>query len=243
MKNEKIKAKAIIFDLGNTLALYHGNQSKDLFHGHSCSHQKYCLNMFNWKNMIFGHKNSIKRSTRRFENRLLNWIETPLKEIISEFVYSNFGEQLALDKITTLIESYFSTTEPNWQPAPQLKQILEHLKAKNIKMGILSNACSDQNVQNIVDNLNIRQYFEYVHSSCALRLRKPHQDTFHKAISDWDIPKNEIWMVGDTLSQDIIGASSAGLSTIWITHGEQLKNPAATPTITLNNLHELISII
>ena len=242
MKNEKIKAKAIIFDLGNTLALYHGNQSKDLFHGHHAVIKK-LSEYVQLEKYDFWTQKFHQEINYRFENRLLNWIETPLKEIISEFVYSNFGEQLALDKITTLIESYFSTTEPNWQPAPQLKQILEHLKAKNIKMGILSNACSDQNVQNIVDNLNIRQYFEYVHSSCALRLRKPHQDTFHKAISDWEIPKNEIWMVGDTLSQDIIGASSAGLSTIWVTHGQQLKNPAATPTITLNNLHELISII
>ena len=242
MKSEKIEVKAIIFDLGNTLALYQGNQSSDLFDGHRA-----VINTLSKMIKIEDHQYWTQKFhneiNQRFENRLINWIETPLGEIIFEFVQSHFDKNLSDEMIVELITSYFSTTEPNWQPAPKLIETLQHLQSKNIKMGILSNACSDKNVQNMVDDLNIRNYFEYVFSSCALKLRKPHQDTFTNAISQWHYPKNEIWMVGDTLSQDVVGASSAGLSTIWISHGEVNTTPSIVPTITLNNLDELISII
>ena len=240
--NVKINVKAIIFDLGNTLALYHGDQTKDLFDGHKAIIDK-LTEYIQISDINYWVQKFHQEIDQRFTKRLITWVETPLDEIIFEFVQTNFKVDLSYKNLTELVESYFSTTEPNWKPAPQLIQTLQYLKSKNIKMGILSNACSDQNVQNMVDNLNIRNYFEYVYSSCSIRQRKPHQNTFEQAILNWNIPKNEIWMIGDTLSQDIEGASSFGLSTIWISHGEKGTNQLATPTLTLNHLHELISII
>ena len=235
-----MKYKAILFDLGNTLAIYKGNQSDDLYQGH--------LAFINQLSTLIKIDNIDKWGAHfhhyianRFADRLETFVETPISEIIFEYVKENFNQELPDNAINELIKVYFSTTEPNWNPANNLREVLQEIKNNNVKMGILSNACSNQNVQNIVDDLEIRSFFDFVISSCYLRARKPGISAFVQSINNWDFDTNEILMVGDTMSQDIIGANALGMPSAWISYGRDEIDPDFSPTIVIKQLSDLIS--
>lgn len=237
-----MKIKAIVFDLGNTLAIYQGNQSKDLYHGHQAFIEQLAT-FVNIDSISFWTQKFHQNIQARFTNRLITNIETPLPEIIQDFVKTNFKTELHSYQIKQLETAYFSTTEPNWQPAEQLEEVLQGLKSQQYKIGILSNACSDQNVQNMVDALGVRSLFDFVFSSSALRIRKPAPQAYQKAINHWQLPSDEILMVGDTLLQDIAGAIQAKMPSVWLSYGAQPSTQDIHPTHTLTQLNQLPTIL
>lgn len=234
--------KAVLFDLGNTLAVYTGNQTDDLFAGHQAFIKQLSVialisNMGVWEEKFHRFING------KFQERNITFVETPLYELILEFISIHFSLKTNKKQIDQLISSYFSATEPNWIKTKNLYSILNQIRSKDIRMGILSNACSDQNVQNIVDNLQIRSYFDFVISSCSLRVRKPANAAFLKSINNWKFDPSEILMVGDMLSQDIQGATQMDMPSAWISYGQKNQDNKIKPTIIINQLSELVSYL
>ena len=88
--------------------------------------------------------------------------------------------------------------------------MLDALKSRGYRIGVISNNASLYNVFNVLDGYGIRDYMEDVTVSSITGYRKPHPEIFRISMRQMRCkPENCVYM-GDTVSRDIIGAKRAG---------------------------------
>jgi putative hydrolase of the HAD superfamily len=123
--------------------------------------------------------------------------------------------------LTRAVETYFAHNETFWLAYPDALDTLRVLKARGVRLGLISNADDDGVVHRAVKRLGMAAYLDPVHSSSAEpRWRKPDPRIFHLVSAAWQIPPNEIAMVGDSPRYDILGAHRAGMRGILIDRGD-----------------------
>lgn len=115
------------------------------------------------------------------------------------------------------LDAMYAVTQAHWQPEPDAIPTLQVLKEQGYRIGLISNAADDRDVQTLIDKAGIRPYLEGVLTSAAEGIRKPNPRLFTRLLKEWGIPPQRAAMVGDTLGADILGARNAGMFSIWIT--------------------------
>jgi HAD superfamily hydrolase (TIGR01662 family) len=113
------------------------------------------------------------------------------------------------------LAAYYAYSESLWQMVPGLHVALRQLAASGPRLGLISNAADEGNVQRLIDRAGLRAYFDPIIISAAVGLRKPNPAIFERVLRAWDLPPAECVMVGDTLGADILGAQLAGLHNVW----------------------------
>jgi len=93
---------------------------------------------------------------------------------------------------------------------PQTRQILQTIKDKNLKIGLISNLATPY--KKAVDNLQLNNFFDTITFSCDCGLRKPNPKIFEQTAQKLNISPNKIIMVGDKLKNDVQGAKNANFS-------------------------------
>jgi FMN phosphatase YigB (HAD superfamily) len=138
----------------------------------------------------------------------------------------------------------YAVSQSHWLPEEEAVSTLESIQSRGIRMGLISNAGDDTDVQVLVDKARLRPFFEIVLSSAACGIRKPNPQIFHLALEQMNASPQEAYMVGDTLRADVLGASNANIFSIWITR--RADNPAnrshtdnIVPDATIEGLAEL----
>jgi len=151
-----------------------------------------------------------------------------LREILGEYGYPDLPE----DILTKSLGGYYAVSQDNWQPEADALPTLEALRKRDYRLGLISNAADDGDVQTLVDKAGIRPYFDQILTSAAMGIRKPDPRIFQPLIKGWGFAPERIVMVGDTLGADILGAQNAGLHGIWIKRrGDTPANRAHADTI------------
>jgi len=147
--------------------------------------------------------------------------QTHFKEITTEYVLSETFKALGMDlqrvNVPQALAAFFAPSEALWTPMPHLHETLTALRDMNLALAIVSNAADNANVQRLIDNHNLRPYFDPIVVSAAIGVRKPNPRIFQPVLQAWDLPPSQIVMVGDTLGADILGAQNVGLKSIWVT--------------------------
>ena len=115
------------------------------------------------------------------------------------------------------VNAMYGASQANWQVEHDSAAALESLRAMGCRMGIFSNAGDDNDVQTLVTNAGLQEYFDFVLSSARVGIRKPDRRAFDMSLAHWGAQPNQALMVGDTLHQDILGANNTGLHSVWIT--------------------------
>ena len=96
---------------------------------------------------------------------------------------------------------------------PETGSVLELLGRAGWRQAILSNHVPE--LADIVKALGIATQFEAVLSSGNLGYEKPHPAIYRAAL-DRLKPLARVWMVGDNLVADALGARNAGISSILV---------------------------
>ncbi|MCU0852828.1 MAG: HAD-IA family hydrolase [Thermoplasmata archaeon] len=102
----------------------------------------------------------------------------------------------------------------NWAPYPETISVLDLLKRRDLKLGVISNATSL--LTNVFDNLGMSKYFDTVVISDEVGVRKPSPDIFKIALRRADVTASRSLYVGDMLEVDIVGAKKAGMNAVLI---------------------------
>lgn len=151
-----------------------------------------------------------------FKQREKDLLETTytyvLRELLKEKGYDDVSDEIirgALDKL-------FAVTQSNWELEQDAIPTLKKLEGNGYRLGIISNAGDDQDVQQLAQRFGIGHFFDFILTSAACSYRKPHSRIFEMALSKWYLLPNEAAMVGDNLNADIYGAQNAGLYGIWL---------------------------
>ena len=183
-----------------------------------------------------------KRLDKYFRKREKDLLETTysfvLRDVLEEKGYSDVSDAI----IRGALDRLFAITQTNWALEGDTLQTLKKLETDGYRMGLISNAGDDQDVQQLARRFGIAQYFDFILTSAACSYRKPHRRIFELALSNWYFLPSEAVMVGDNLDADVRGAQSVGLYAIWISRragpktGEQL---AIQPEASISTLYEL----
>lgn len=146
------------------------------------------------------------------------------------------------------LKSLYLVTQSHWHVEADAAPMLEALRSGGARLGIVSNASDDHDVQTLVDNAGLRGYFDFIISSAAVGVRKPHPKIFELALSQWGARPEQAVMVGDTVSADVAGANRSGIASVWITRrNDTPENRAAAretpPDATITALSELPGLL
>lgn len=119
-------------------------------------------------------------------------------------------------------------------------QILEVLKAK-YPMVLVSNFYG--NVQAVLEDFGLLRFFDKIIESAVVGVRKPDPAIFGLGVQELGLPGENIVVIGDSHSKDIVPAMKNGCQTIW------LKGPGwgddeegATADVVITDFMELKSI-
>ena len=90
---------------------------------------------------------------------------------------------------------------------------LEALRSLGWEQAILSNHIPE--LPDIVEALGLTTYVQAVLSSALMGYEKPHPQAFLQALAVFDYPQT-IWMIGDNIEADILGAQAVGIPAILV---------------------------
>lgn len=93
------------------------------------------------------------------------------------------------------------------------KEVLESLSAR-YPMVLVSNFYG--NIQTVLKDAGIDQYFSKVIESAVVGVRKPNPAIFALGVCALDLPASQVLVVGDSYDKDIAPAHALGCHTLWI---------------------------
>jgi len=238
----------LLFDLGSTLIYFSGDWPQVMADSlRACTHTLrelgYALDEQAFPLAYYALIQEYQR--RRGEP----FIEFTAGHVLREALAAHSQPEPAEEHITAALKAFYAVSQHHWLVEEDAHPTLQSLRAAGCRLGIVSNASDDADVQTLVDNAAIRPYFDFVLTSALAGVRKPHPEIFRQALAHWpDVRPEQVLMVGDLRSADVAGANGLGFSSAWITRRatpEDLPtaDPRYQPTFTIATLSELLSIV
>jgi putative hydrolase of the HAD superfamily len=222
--------EVILFDLGDTLIYFNGDWPEVMSRADQAM-----LQSLQASGLPLGQEFLEvyrRRMEAYFRERDTEFIEYTayrvLHNLLVEWGFSNTDERILRQALVNL----FTVTQAHWLPEVDAKPTLQTLRMLGYRLGLISNASDDTDVQSLVDKAGLRLYFEVIVTSAALGIRKPNPKIFQTALDQLGASPFRTAMVGDTLGADVLGARNAGLYSIWITRrADNAANRAHADTI------------
>lgn len=119
--------------------------------------------------------------------------------------------------------------------------VLDKLKG-NYKLLLLTNGSPDLQNTKLTITPEIAPYFDHIIISGAFGRGKPDPAIFEHALNQMGIEKDEAVMVGDNLMTDILGASRAGMKSVWINRHDK-ERTEVVPDFEIKRLDELFGVL
>lgn len=125
-------------------------------------------------------------------------------------------------------EYYYNHIRDYAEPIPETLEILQKLKARGLKMAIVTNITPEllEHQHKKVDTLGIAQLFDAIVYSAELGVHKPDRRIFDHAASLLGVPNEQCLFVGDDPDSDVTGALQAGMEAVWLDYWNS-DNPFA----------------
>jgi putative hydrolase of the HAD superfamily len=237
--------RAVIFDLGGTLMYERAGwevvvpQADEALTNYLCE-QGMELNLSSFP------REFRKRLAQYFRKREKDLLETTYSFVLRDVLSAKGYEDIPDTIVRNALDCLFSVTQTNWLLEEDTLPTLQKLEEDGYRLGMVSNAGDDQDVQQLAQRFGISRYFDFILTSAACSYRKPHPRIFELALSNWYFLPSEAVMVGDNPIADIRGAQGAGLYAIWISRraGYQNGDPVpAQPDASLSTLSELPALL
>ena len=187
-----------------------------------------------------------RRLDEYFKQRKKDMLETTYSFVLRDILTDKGYQDVSEDLLRNALDRLFAITQTNWLLEEDALPALQKLEEDGYRMGLISNAGDDRDVQQLVQKFGISRYFDFVLTSAACSYRKPHPRIFELALSKWYFQSSEAVMVGDDLDADIRGAQGAGLYGIWLSRraGSIPDNQDKDqPDASLSSLSELPALL
>jgi HAD superfamily hydrolase (TIGR01549 family) len=130
---------------------------------------------------------------------------------------NNLGYKTTPDdpRAKTAVNVFFEDYLNSLKLRPYAKNTLKKLST-NYKLGLVSNFTYAPVIYHGLRRLNINQFFNAVLVSDEVGWRKPHPKIFNQALKRLKVSAHETIYVGDSPLEDIKGAKSIGMKTIFV---------------------------
>jgi putative hydrolase of the HAD superfamily len=241
------RLEAILFDLGNTLIAFDGDLSSVLEEAVQALVQALAASGFPLDASRFGQDFRFELEAY-YREREIEFLEHTtlyvLRRTLERWEIADVPEMALRQALAAM----YAVTQSHWQVEDDAHAVLTALQQAGFRLGLISNAGDDQDVQTLVDQAGLRRFFEVIVSSAALGIRKPNPRIFQIVLDRMGIPPDRAAMVGDTLGADVLGAQHAGLLSIWLTRRantpqNQAHRDTIQPDIVIDRLADLPGVL
>ena len=125
------------------------------------------------------------------------------------------------------------------EEVPGARELLKYLHSKNYRVYAVSNAMQTQQETRLKKS-GLSRYFDGVFTSELLGASKP-SGAFFGAFFEHvpDISKDEVILIGDSLSADISGGKRYGLTTCWFNHAGKNSSGGSFSDFVVHSLNDV----
>jgi putative hydrolase of the HAD superfamily len=143
--------------------------------------------------------------------------------VLGQLVFHQLGVE---GDTEPLLEEFFARFwhPDQWQLFPDVPDALAALRARGLRVGVLSNAPSD--MPRLLERLGVLGELDYVVVSACEGTRKPDRRIFARTLERAGVHPSEHVHVGDMFIEDILGGERAGVHTFLIERGRQALFPS-----------------
>lgn len=223
------KYKILLFDLDNTLLSF--SQAEIV-----AFKETFKENSLPYSNDLFSRYQKINEVLwRRLEKGEidLNYLGPyRFKKIFEEY-------QIVADP-AKVNQSFFHHLTYQHQTLPQMEEVLEHFKEKRIfivtngEPSIQRQRYQDSGLHNLCEGMFISE---------ELGFKKPQREFFEKANETIKGNKEEMLLIGDSLSSDILGGINYGIDTCWLVDKVKINKTKIIPTYRIEKLTDLYALL
>jgi len=114
--------------------------------------------------------------------------------------------------------------ETNWTRFPEVVEVLQGLRARGLRLGVLSNAPS--NLPTFLEDLGVAPLLDFSVVSALEGVKKPDRRIFEVALSRAGVAPAEALHVGDMYLEDILGGRALGINTLLMERGAHALFPS-----------------
>ncbi len=149
-------------------------------------------------------------------------------------VFSDVGMVENFDRFFDEVYDRFRGSQA-WQLFPETREVLEELRVKQLKIGVISNF--DSRLYSVMNDLDIRSFFDTITISSEAGYAKPQAEIFRVAIRAIGAPPSRILFAGDSLLDDFQAGQDAGLDAFLLDRSGRYAGMESVPKIkTLRDL-------
>jgi len=112
---------------------------------------------------------------------------------------------------------FIKSSSKHWRLREYVLKELKVLKSNGKKVGILSNF--DPVLEQILTQLGVKEYLDYVWISALVGLEKPDQRFYDMFLSHFEIEPAKCLYLGDSLVRDYYPAAQAGMHAVLLKNG------------------------
>ena len=164
-----------------------------------------------------GHEDTAARFRERYLPLL--WIPGSLDEIeypaMVRELLEGFGIELSDDDLSRFLEAEHSAWEPARQLGESTHALLDSLRERGLKTGLVSNAFDPGwLLHNDLERMGIADRLDAAVFSSEVGKRKPHPAIFEAALEQLGVEPERSLFVGDRRFEDVRGAKEAGMTTV-----------------------------
>lgn len=194
-----------LFDLYGTLADIHTDEEKDeLWDGFA-------------KLLGSNDGEDVKKEYHSVCKKYANMREHKFVEFDLLSVFEDMLEHHGIDKekAPEFARQFRLLSREKLRLFPCVYEILDELRALGSSVYLVSNAqaCFTRDE---LDELGLTSHFDGILISSEAGIKKPHRAIFDVAFEKFGINENECIYVGNDMHDDVLGAHSAGLKTVYI---------------------------
>jgi len=239
--SNKSKIKAVFFDLGNTLVT-----DDDFMKNESLKLDQELLKSIGYNFSIEKIKKAHKKAVEYTQTKYRGNSKVHEKGFFMSVMYRFLGLKISRKIINELYEKFQEKHHSSFQLLPNAIEILSFLKNNDCKLVIISNGSTD-GVNTIIDNLELRTYFDLIVISEDVGKEKSTTIPIKIALEKLKLKPDEAVMVGDRIDEDILGAKKLRMITVKYNYGVwkdlNYSNENVEPDFIINDLMELKEIL
>ncbi|MDR0661693.1 MAG: HAD family hydrolase [Prevotellaceae bacterium] len=242
--SDRIHIKAILLDYGGTIDTNGVHWSEVIYDGYKASGAEVPKNIFRnayvHAEQYMEQNPTMIKPEDTFKETLIKKIKLQADFYSQENIPYNISQH-----VDSIVDYCYKTAKGTVADAEKTLAILK----KKYPLVLVSNFYG--NLQSVIKDFGIHQYFTTIVESAIIGVRKPNPEIFRIALQDLSISASEAIIVGDSYKNDMVPAQQLGCIAVWLKgigwerESEQNNNVTDVKYSirNFNDLAELIDII
>ena len=149
----------------------------------------------------------------------LLWVPGAVEEVeypgMVRELLAGFGVELSEDELNRFLEAEHEAWEPARQMGAQTHALLDSLRERGLKTGLVSNAFDPGwLLHNDLERMGLAERLDAAVFSSEVGRRKPDETIFRAALERLDVAPERALFVGDRRYEDVRGAKDLGMTTV-----------------------------